>query len=626
MSLVNSGVQSARGGKIREQIRHRDLYCQNIYAFLRIRRQTIQSRGKSSLRCFVVFVHTVFRYGEARHPGPAVSNLGNKIPGFLIGLINPTGLLHKAEIINSLPQGTQGTIWLVSETHLTPDGGTQFRRALQCTRSPYKLLHGEYVPPKSTTQSYLSVRGKERGVGFLASTPGRHLMHSWPPEIVQQQRCHVAGFQFGQQWIQGGVFYGNAFQSTGLQTREQNNALLSHVVDRIHCGAKGPRFIGGDFNHFIDELPNAQTLLSQGWEEVQHLAYRKFGQHIEPTIQNKHTKDLLFLSPELCPLVTEVHVESDWVASHSVVYAVLHDHAPTLRVPIWKQPRPIDWSQLMPTGAHPLDPVQMEPAESDLPSSHSTNADAKYRAVWRSFESQMVTQARNQGHNLHGSQTGRGATLTRSWITERFVPLRPSRPGSFTPTFHGQNNLHTHWVKQLRRLQTLAQMHHSGHVPNGHWIERKLGQWRAIRRATGFRPTFEQWWSQKAKHIPGLPDSLPCVPPDGDLAGLLALDFHKDLAHLEQLLWKTRAQKAKQDRLDNPHRIFRDLAAARPEPVQSLLAHTIATITSIDLEDNAVVLDTANAFGHDQPIEHDGKPLSVIHYDTDNPEGRFGGF
>ena len=116
------------------------------------------------------------------------------------------------------------------------------------------------------------------------------------------------------------------------------------------------------------------------------------------------------------------------------------------------------------------------------------------------------------------------------------------------------------------------------------------------------------------------------MPPDGDLAGLLALDFHKDLAHLEQLLWKTRAQKAKQDRLDNPHRIFRDLAAARPEPVQSLLAHTIATITSIDLEDNAVVLDTANAFGHDQPIEHDGKPLSVIHYDTDNPEGRFGGF
>ena len=206
----------------------------------------------------------------------------------------------------------------------------------------------------------------------------------------------------------------------------------------------------------------------------------------------------------------------------------------------------------MQTADHHLDPVKWTATEPADPHAPPDSADHQYRDVWRSFETQMVDQARHQGINVHGSQTGRGATLTRSWITEHFVPLRPSRPGSFTPSFHGQNQLHTHWVKQLRRLQSLAQMHHAGHTPNSHWIERKLGQWRAIRKATGFRPNFEQWWSQKAKHIAGLPDCLPYVPPDGDQASLLAIDFQKDLAHLEQILWKARVQKAKQDRLDNP--------------------------------------------------------------------------
>lgn len=98
----------------------------------------------------------------------------------------------------------------------------------------------------------------------------------------------------GKHWLQGGAFYGNAFQSTGLVTRDQNNQLFAHLVDRLCAGARGPRFVGGDFNHFIDDLPPIQTLLQPGWEEVQHVAPRQFGQEIAPTIQQKHTKDLLF--------------------------------------------------------------------------------------------------------------------------------------------------------------------------------------------------------------------------------------------------------------------------------------------------------------------------------------------
>lgn len=210
------------------------------------------------------------------------------------------------------------------------------------------------------------------------------------------------------------------------------------------------------------------------------------------------------------------------------------------------------------------------------------------------------------------SQTGRGSTLERSWIAESFVPLRPSRPGGFTPSFHGQSTLHVHWVKQLRRLQSLAQMYHSDHIPTSSWIERRLGQWRSITRAAGFKPSFAQWWAAKAKHLTGLP-TIYSRYHRRMLAGRLATDFQQDLHGLEQMLARQRLLQAKQNRKDNPARIFQDLNAPRPEPVQMLLAHTIATIEAVDAEECAVVLDLANAFEPD----YNGIPLSIVHHDTD---------
>ena len=227
----------------------------------------------------------------------------------------------------------------------------------------------------------------------------------------------------------------------------------------------------------------------------------------------------------------------------------------------------------------------------------------------------MVDRARQLGQNIHASQTGRGATRERSWVTENYAPLRPSRPGSFTPSFHGQSTLHTQWIRQFRRLQTLAQMHHAQHTPNAQWLERKVGQWRAIRKAVGFQPSFAQWWANKAKHVLHLPSSLPTQPPDGELARLLALDFQKDVRELE--ITAARIKTAKQSRLDNPNRIFRDLQAPHSEPVQMLLAHAVATIEAVDQEECALVLDSANAFQPEQSIEHNGKPLPILHHDTD---------
>ena len=104
-----------------------------------------------------------------------------------------------------------------------------------------------------------------------------------------------------------------------------------------------------------------------------------------------------------------------------------------------------------------------------------------------------------------------------------------------------------------------------------------------------------------------MPELLNLCPPEGDVARLLALDFQQDVQHFEQMLTQARTAKA----------IFADLQKPRSEPVQMLLAHAAATIETVDVEDCAVVLDSANAFETSRSIEYNGIPLPIVHLDPD---------
>ena len=119
-----------------------------------------QSGVKNMLRFFVLLTF-VFRFGEASHPGPPCS-------GFVLGLLNPTGLLHKSDLINQLPQGSQGTTWLVSEIGNTPNpaclnsssGPSSFPRAL------ISCCMVIQCHPNSSTSLYMLCGAKKRGLGF----------------------------------------------------------------------------------------------------------------------------------------------------------------------------------------------------------------------------------------------------------------------------------------------------------------------------------------------------------------------------------------------------------------------------------------------------------------------------
>ena len=77
-----------------------------------------------------IMMFGTLRIGEATNPGPGEE-------GFIIGCMNPSGLMGKGELINMLP-GTQAA-WCVSETHLTALGTNKFKEQLRYTAAHYKL-------------------------------------------------------------------------------------------------------------------------------------------------------------------------------------------------------------------------------------------------------------------------------------------------------------------------------------------------------------------------------------------------------------------------------------------------------------------------------------------------------
>ena len=120
------------------------------------------------------------RIGEAANPGPSVQ----------IGCVNPTGLLNKGQTIDELPRGDGGTIWAVSETHISLPGRSKLHKEFSCHKSGYNLQLGANVPTRSATIS--SIGGKQRGVGFLSTLPSRSMSATWSQEDWKQGRFHVA--------------------------------------------------------------------------------------------------------------------------------------------------------------------------------------------------------------------------------------------------------------------------------------------------------------------------------------------------------------------------------------------------------------------------------------------------
>ena len=519
--------------------------------------------------------------GEANNPGPAV-----------LGLANPTGLVGKESVVDDLSTGQ--CVYGFAETHLTATGVARFRAGLKSLKSSFtRFVSGHPVPPRAA----YALSGEYSGVGVAATGPLRILPTQWDQDLWRSSRVVTVCCLFGNLWVQGAVVYGYASRGSSRVTVDQTCALLGQLEDRIIWGAKGPRFIMGDFNFEPGESPIFAAWEDQGWLDAQTLAFRRWGVDPQPTCKQKTVKDYIWLSPELQRFVVGLELDQAAFADHAVMKVHLELPSHSIEY-VWRKPRPVP--EVVPTW------------QCSEPSNWSalTPSD-QYQAVWHSYEQWWSASCQQQGVTFPAACFGRAATRDVRKVVAK-PPLRSARDGDLQPGYYGFSRSYARWFKQLRRLQAFAQ---SVQQPSSNAAARaaRLELWAAIQRAPGFQPSFSEWWKARMVDRYGVPGTFPIGPPTGPIASSLYLAFKAEVRAFEARLNTQRIRMAKQRRKEQPCLVFRDIQQARPAAVDVLLEPQRAVVTAVNQEDCSLVLDKPVRVEVASPVFVGAQPRQVIH-------------
>ena len=103
----------------------------------------------------------------------------------------------------------------------------------------------------------------------------------------------------------------------------------------------------GDFNQPYGTLPQEETLRAHGFVEIQQFGHLKWGRQPKPTCKQVTIKDFIWVSPEMIPLLVDIHMDDTLFPDHSVL-AGTFNLCPTFEpIPIWIKPTPIPWSETL---------------------------------------------------------------------------------------------------------------------------------------------------------------------------------------------------------------------------------------------------------------------------------------
>ena len=526
-------------------------------------------------RILLAIIFSQIRIGEAKVPGPEEA-------AWKIGTCNPAGLPHKADLIGS----SQVDLWLISETHLSYQGCKSFQNQLRAMQSHHRwLVPGKHVVPRSTTSDH----GSWSGVAALSKHPTRRLPVPWSFGAFDTSRIvastsHIAGL-----WISGCVVYGVATGPTHPRAKRTTDLILSEAVSHLRQ-MTGPRYVAGDFNHDLDELPSIEALHSMNFIEVQDLYMTLTGVAPQPTCKRKTRRDYLFISAELVPLFVGVKVDHDqWIDHATIVAEFRGGRQDFVRYP-WPKPQPLPW--------HLLDPQVMDCQA--LPSFQQTpDCTAAYRDFWQAVEQHVVECGKEAGQSIRQASLGRGAALKPKVVKGTMAPLRASRNGDVTPQFFGLSWIHKHWFRQLRRLQSYMYMAKGGKV--GVTLSEHQAQlWGAICRAPGFAPSFLEWWPSR----PNLVEHRAVVSPQPPSLNQIIPIFQEmqgQVRFLEQQLTKQNRQRAQ---LPHLSRLYKAVA--------SQFQRRKAVIQQVEANDISIGVDPPQEWIEDRPILVNGSPLKPL--------------
>ena len=471
----------------------------------------------------ILLMGMCLRIGEASNPGP--SQTESRIT---IGCFNPTGLLHKADTLDSLPhQGV--SIWGVSETHLSKQGIAKFKQELLFRKSRFKFWPGAPAPLRSTAATALG--GKQVGTGFISDVPSRCLHQSWSPESWNEARFTLNTFFVQGHWVHAAVVYGYAYRAESVEVRAMTDELMQQVTNRIGYAMKGKRIIMGDFNQLEGQLSTIESLKSMGWKEVQMLAFERYNREISKTCKSTTTKDFIWISPELVPFFEEVETKSMY-SDHLTLCAHFKSFGPPSKVYLWRKPKSFNWKQ------HDIH-LPDEQYRTNL----EDTSDTVMKNIAEVFENRIHKElVRSQKGTLPHQQRGRSRTTDVVELVEHNCPIKSSRSGERNPTFDGHSLQHKQWFTQIRRLQCLIRTEKANTLKQQ--IHRHR-EWRAVLKAAGFPCGFPQWWRKHPTKIYPAPSCLPEHLPPYDQLTAIFLTFELEFNQLEQLLKSEMIKKSK---------------------------------------------------------------------------------
>ena len=537
---------------------------------------------------FSMFWGSECRIGEAKTPGPTAIDRT-----WTLGVCNPSGLPGKSVLLS----GIDCDVINASETHLTATARSMLLTSLKSHSQYTQVITGALSQARINT----SDAGQYTGVATIARVPTRALCAAWPPDLFETGRVQITGSLINNVWVSGAVMYGYPQGKTHQNAQSRSIQILDFLIDHMTQVATGPRYICGDLNHEIDQLPNLSRLQDLGWREAQDLEFQLRGKVPEPTCKGSTRKDMLWISPELVASFHTVCLDHDRFADHSVLLAEFKVDGAFASRFLWPMPQPVPWNAVPPL---------------DFPLDFQVGAPTGlYMDLWQSKERQAQSALQ---HQWTPQMQGRGQRLTplkrKGWA----APPRKGRSTDFQPAFHGYNVQHCRWLRQLRRL-------HSYHRWAAHHFGTAIGDqqlhgfylWHSILRAPGFGSSFSAWWTSRT--CVGLQDPgfVPTLPPDAAVARMLCEAFLGEVRAFERTLAAAKTKAQVHAHRTNPNLIYRDTKRPMPEPVTSLLVTKKTQVTELRPEDGAVLVDRSVDFDVGVPLLVDSRPVEAVHVTED---------
>ena len=457
---------------------------------------------------------------------------------FSIAVANPTSVLHKEDAIVAL----RCHLCLLSETSAVEAAQTLTSRRLRS--SGFRWVWGRPVPSHQHEQGRKpSLRGHALGVAVASLFPVRAPFKQESSQGEAACRLVTAHARIGPLHVRVIVAYGWPANHTAAAAK--NDQLFSEIAEIVSTSPV-PALIGGDFNVDVTALPCWQVFRRMGYAEFFGHFRQRFGVQLPATCRQSTRHDSLLLPYIFQQLLIGGKVDTD---GH-----LFDSHAPLIasfRMPqcnpckqVWRKPD--SWMPLHPDGAL-VETAYTEGrcalAQSLAACSSKDDLEAAFLA-WASGVEAAVDAALHQQHAADPLRNPVG-TLPRKCrgrCQYRFTKAQPfpiaapaARGGDYAPPDEALSHRSRHKVKQVRRLQAftrrLAATRRAGAISIAQQVS-FWREWRAIDRAHGYPPSFQDWILNVASFVEYFPPpacvrlvscaDLPALPPSDWLEDVLA--------------------------------------------------------------------------------------------------------